>query len=190
MARYKGSVEEQTRKIDGLATDGLLGVADSLAYRVQEIENHLHGQERWFGKKAVPTATDWGDLASLAPYRAISGNGDFGSDPNDEALVIGLDDTPVTAGMVSFDFHRIMVTAASNATDWVLRIIHGEGTMADAEAAGHYSDVMIQEAKKGTPVNVMMHRTECAMCKIWVKAKNATNNATIDFFVGLHEYEG
>jgi len=188
--KYSSSVEEHTRKIDSAAVDGLLGTADSLAYRVQEIENHLHNSERWFGKKAVPTATDWGDEASLTPYRAISGNGDFGSDPNDEAQVLGTDDTPTVAGMVSFDIHRIMITAASNANDWVLRVIHGDGTMADAEAAGHYSDVMVQDARKGSPIEVLMHRTECAMCKIWIRAKNAANNATIDFFVGIHEYEG
>ena len=25
--------------------------------------------------------------------------------------------------------------------------------------------------------------------KVWVRGKNATNNATIDFFFGIHEYE-
>ncbi len=158
---------------------------EQLAY---EIEHHLHGQERWFGAQDPQTATDWGVEAGLKAYRAISGNNAFGADADDEALVIGIDDTPAQAGMIYFDLHRIMVSAASNANEWVLRVIHGMGTMAAAEAAGHYSDVMVQEARKGSPVDVMMHRTECAACKIWIRAKNGTNNATIDFFVGLHEY--
>ena len=155
---------------------------------VYEVEKHLHNRERWFGKKAAQTATDWGDQASLAPYRAISGDGVFGADTDDEALVIGADDTPAIAGMTIFDAHRILITAASNATDWVLRIIYGEGTMAAAESAGQYTDVMVQQAKKGSPIDVLMPRCDCAVRKLWVRAKNATNNATIDFFIGIHEY--
>jgi len=153
-----------------------------------ETEHHLHNRERWFGKLGVQTGTDWGEEASLAPYRAISGNGVFGADPNDEALVLGTDDTPAIAGMTRFDAHRLLITAASNATDWVLRVIYGTGTMADAESAGQYSDVMVQEARKGAPIEIIMTRGTCGSTKVWVRAKNATNNATIDFFIGIHEY--
>jgi hypothetical protein len=36
----------------------------------------------------------------------------------------------------------------------------------------------------------MMPRGTCGTTKVWVQAWNATDNATIDFLVGLHEYEG
>lgn len=167
----------------------LIGLLRQIEQEAYEIEHHLHNRERWFGKLGVQTATDWGEEASLSPYRAISGNGVFGVDANDEALVIGTDDTPAIAGMIWFDPHRIMVTASSKATDWVLRIIYGSGTMADAETAGQYTDVMVQEAKKGSPIDVMKVRCACGSFKLWVRAKNVTDNATIDFFVGIHEYE-
>jgi len=48
-------------KIDNKAVDGLLGVSNSLGYRVHEIERHLHGRERWLGKAGSQTATDWAD---------------------------------------------------------------------------------------------------------------------------------
>ncbi len=163
----------------------LLIVAEQEAY---ETENHLHNRERWFGKLGAQTATDWGEEASLAPYRAISGAGIFGVDANDEALVLGTDDTPAIAGMTRFDPHRLEVTAASNATDWVLRLIYGSGTMAEAEGDGQYSDVMVQEARKGSPIDLMVPRCPTGECQIWVRAKNATNNAWIDFFIGIHEY--
>ncbi len=155
---------------------------------IYEVENHLHNRERWFGKLGTQTATDWGDEASLTPYRAISGDGAFGTDTDDEALILGTDDTPAITGMTLFDPHRILVTAASNANDFILRIIYGTGTMAAAEDAGQYSDVMVQEARKGAPIDIMKIRCTCGSFKLWARAKNATNNATIDFFIGIHEY--
>ena len=154
-----------------------------------ELERHIHNRERWFGISGDQSGNDWAIEAGLSPFRAISGNGDFGGDANDEAKVLGIADTPAIAGMTKFDGHRLMIEAASNANPWVLRIIWGSGTMAAAEAAGQYSDVMVTEAKKGSPVDDMFKRQTCGTDKVWVRAKNGTNNATIDFFFGIHEYE-
>ena len=164
---------------------GRLRTIEQEAY---EIEHHLHNRERWFGISADQSGNEWGLLAGLAPYRAISGAGAFGADADDEAKVIGTDDTPHITGMTKFDFHRIMITASSKTSDWVLRLICGTGTMAEAEAAGQYSDVMVQEARKGLPVSIMMPRGDAGETKCWLRAKNATDNATIDFFIGVHEY--
>jgi len=162
---------------------------DTIEEEVDIIEEHFHNRERWFGKYSDQSGNHWAVAAGLTPYRATSGSGAFGSDTNDEAKVLGTEDTPAISGMTLFDLHRILITAASNATDFVLRIVYGSGTMAAAEQAGQYTDVMVQEAKKGSPIEVIMPRTTCASYKVWVRAKNASNNATIDFFVGLHEYD-
>ncbi len=156
---------------------------------VTEARNHHHNHERWFGKTAVQTATDWGTEASLTPYHAISGNGAFGTDANDEAQVIGTADTPTQAGMARYDMHRIMVDAASNANPFVLRFVGGTGTMADAEAAGQYTDIMVTDARKGAPIPIIHELVTTGATKIWCRAKNAANDASIDFFVGIHEYE-
>ena len=156
-----------------------------------ETEHHLHNMERWFGKSGDQSGNNWGTASSLTPYQAISGSGAFGSDADDEAKILGTDDTPVITGHLQFDPHRIMVTAASNATDSVLRLIYGTGTMADAESAGQYSDVMITEARKGMPTEIKMPHDDiiAGSTKIWMRLKNATNNATVDFFLGMHGYE-
>lgn len=173
---------------------GLVQKIEGSYAEAQQAANHLHNRERWFGKLAVQTATDWGEEAGLTPYRAISGNADFGSDPNDEALVLGTDDTPAIAGKTLFDPHRLVVIDQSVVTVWVLRLIYGTGTMSAAEAAGQYSDVMIIANSAitilagGAPFNVILPRLNCGVDKLWVRAKNATNNATIDFFMGIHEY--
>lgn len=181
-------------KLDDRAVAGLLGTSNSLAYKVHELERHFHGRERWRGKKAVQTATDWAD-DTLSPFRAISGNNAYGSDPNDEALVLGTADTPAIAGNVRFDLHRLMMVGASSSTAYKLRVVYGTGTMGDAVTAGQYSEIMIMSDPAAAQVphdvfEIMMPRGTCGSTQVWVQAWNATDNATIDFVVGWHEYEG
>ena len=42
-------IDDEIAKIDNLSTDGLGGINNSLAYRIHEIENHLHSPERRLG---------------------------------------------------------------------------------------------------------------------------------------------
>lgn len=154
---------------------------------------HLHNRERWFGKSADQSGNDWALEASLTPFRAISGNADFGSDLNDEALVLGTEDTPIITSQTHFDLHRLLIVGVSVDTPYILRIVYGTGTMADAITAGQYSDVMVKfdsvnpTVSAGTPVDLVFPRNLNGN-KIWIQTKNATNNATIDFFVGVHGY--
>ena len=48
-------------QMDHAATLGLLGTVDSLAYRVHEIERHLHSSGSWFGIAGTPSATHKAD---------------------------------------------------------------------------------------------------------------------------------
>lgn len=186
---------QQLEKIDRLATQGLVGVVDSLAYRIEEIEKHFHNLERWVGKKGVQTATDWADDV-LTPFVAISGSGVYGADTDDEALVIGVDNTPIISGMVMFDFHRLLITDVGHNTPYKLRIVHGSGTMAAAISAKQFSEVMVlfdasnPQISAGIPVEVMMPRLICGTDKVWVQAWNASDDSTVSFLAGLHEYEG
>lgn len=180
---------------DSRECEGLLGTHDSLCYRVTEIERHLHGRERWYGKLAVQTATDWADNNISTPFRAISGNNAYGADPNDEAQVIGTADTPSIAGNVRYDPHQLFIVAASITTPFKLRIVYGTGTMADAIAAGQYSTIMVKVdtgigASPATPVDIMSPRLTCGSTKLWIQMWSVTDNATVDFYVGWHEYEG
>jgi len=196
------SYDPSTNKIDNEATLGLLGTSNSLAYRVHEIEKHFHNYERWYGKTADqsgvnPWAKSWSDTGIPTPYQAISGTNTFGADANDEALVWGLNDTLIVGGvtMSKLDMHRIFVTASSITTILGFRIIWGSGTMADAIAAGQFGGIpIIADAAQGGSVavitDVMMPRITIGTHKIWVQVKSATNNATVDFYVGLHGYQG
>jgi hypothetical protein len=187
-------------KIDGLATLGLAGVSNSLAYRVHEIEKHFHNDERWFGKSSDqsgvnPWATSISAAGMRTSFRATSGSSAFGADANDEALCWGVNDTLSVGGvsMTKLDFHEIFVTASSVTTIWYLRFIYGSGTMVDAITAGQYScfPLIADAAQNGSIdiiVPVMMPRITIGTHKIWVQGKNATDNATIDFLFGVHGY--
>lgn len=189
-----------TDKIDNKAVNGLSGVANSLAYKVHEIEKHFHNYERWAGKAADQSGVNpWAAMLSSAgmqtSYRCISGTNDYGGDANDEAQVWGLYDTLSVGGVTQtkLDVHRIFITASSITTIWYVRLVYGTGTLADAITAGQYSTFpVVADAAQGGSIdviiNVMMPRITIGTHKIWVQGKSATNNATLDFLVGFHGY--
>ena len=172
-------------------TDTQNDVAALLA-EMEQHDAHFHNRERWLGKLAVQTATDWAD-DTLAPYRAISGANVYGAGANDEALVLGTADTPIRAGMTLFDVRRLLILDVSHDTVYKLRLVWGTGTMADAITAGQYSEVVVlcdstnPQLSAGIPVDVMMPRL-AVDTQIWVQAWSATDDAWADFLCGIHEY--
>ncbi len=154
------------------------------------IEDAIYNTESWVGKSADQSGDDWGS-DTLTVFQAISGSGDYGADADDEAKVLGADDTPIITGNTLFNLCSILIIAASVTTQYKLRIVYGTGTMAAAITAEQYSEVMIianpaATTATGVPINIKMPRLVSGT-KVWVQCKNATDNATIDFFAGLHE---
>ena len=156
---------------------------------IEEVEGHFHTRARWFGKLAVQTATDWADN-TLTPFRAISGANAYGADPNDEAQVFGTDDA-MLAGQTKFDLDKILIVASSATTIYKLRFVYGAGTMADAIAAGQYTETMAVVASASSRIgkeDIRLPRLTVGTHQVWCQAWNAADNATIDFFVGIHGY--
>ena len=185
-------------KIDDLAVNGLSGIRNSLAYKVEELEKHFHSRERWFGISADQAGADWNESVSDASmpdiFTAISGNDTYGADANDEAKVIGTGDTCGITGMTKFDLHRIVIIDASATTFYILRIVYGSDTLANNITAGQYSEVVFQRntgagEAHGTPLAIQMPRLTWGTDKVWIQAKNTTDNADVDFFFGLHCYK-
>jgi len=154
-------------------------------------EEHIHNRERWYGKRNPQTATQWSDGATLLPYRCISGNNTWGPDANDEAQLFGTADTPIFAGGRRLDFHRILILANNSNSVYRLRIIWGTGTIGDAIAAGDWSSFMFVRDSTSTQRKIMdmMSPKIFAATKIWMQCWNVTDDATIDFFIGVHEYD-
>lgn len=163
---------------------------------VVEIERHIHNRGRWFGKSADQSGNDWCVPASTVGiptvFRAVSGNADFGGDANDEAKLFGTSDACI-AGDTKFDCHRLLIIDTSATTTYVLRIIYGSGTMADAINAGQYNELIVKRdtvvgEAHGNPIDVLMPRITIGTDKLWLQCKNTTDNAWIDFYFGGHSY--
>jgi len=185
-------VDGYTAKIDDAATDGLAGFNNSLAYRVNEIERHLHNVERWWGAVAVPSETNAIEANVNRPFVAASGANTWGA----AISILGTADNPVLATDINFDIHRLLITDLdNNITPWRLRIIWGTGTSAAAIAAGQWSEIMIESnavpgnRAGGSPVEVIMRRVAVGW-KLWAQAWNVTNALELSFFWGAHGYSG
>jgi hypothetical protein len=150
------------------------------------IEHHFHNVERWFGISADQSGNNWGTLERLTPYIVTSGNGVFGS----EIKVIGSTDTPIFVGSTGMNIRRITITNTSSVNDYFVRLIFGTGTVADAEAAGQYTEQQYSRpggAASANPLD-MVFPLLAPGTKIWAKCKCVTNLATISFYVGIHEH--
>lgn len=187
-----GNIEPETDKIDAAATDGLAGTFDSLAYRVQEIDRHIHGRERWWGALAGPNEANAIEANVTRPYVAVSGADTWGT----AIPVVGTGDVPTIAGDAYWDAHRVLITDLDDETDaWRLRLIYGTGTSGEAITAGQWTEVMVQSnavpgnRAGGQPVDVIMLRVASGT-KLWAQSWNNTNAEELSFFLGVHGYEG
>jgi hypothetical protein len=170
----------------------LTSIAKESGGEISYIEDHIHGKSRWLGKKAVQSATEWAvplDTGLTLLYRAISGAGVYGADANDESQIVGSADV-ILAGAVKFDVHEIQFPANSSSTLYLCRLIWGIGTMAAAITAGQYTEFPYFRKNDDTvrKVATIMCPKITAGTKVWLQTMNATDNATLDFVVGVHTY--
>lgn len=121
-------------------------------------------------------------------FRVDAGNNAWGA----WVQVLGSDDTPARAGGAKFDLHRVLITAAERDALYYVQI--GFGTSgAAALAAGTYTEFAHRPQSvtaTESPLDVASRRLP-AGTKAWARCKcPGQNTATLDFIVGLHEYEG
>ena len=185
------SISDETDKIDAAATDGLSGTANSLAYRVMELERHVHNRERWWGAVAVPDETNACEANVNRPFAATSGANTWGA----AIPICGTADDPTPGdGDTKFDAHRVLVTDLDDdTTPWRLRIIWGSGTSGDAISAGQWTEIMIMtNAVPGnragaSPADVIMRRVDVGT-KLWCSVWNDTGGEVLSLFFGTHGY--
>jgi len=182
-------------KIDSEATDGLLGVNNSLSYRVHEIEKHLHSAGRFFGYSGTPDAT--AILASITPWNLVAGTGDYGTAVQ---LFLGDEDFELPFTPAQFDPHRLMIVDASDDATYKIRIAnslwtgsaHTYANMAEAVAAKRYTESILHISSTKTPDASIAVQTGRAVygSKVWAQVWSSENGADIDILIGVHAYVG
>ena len=174
-----------TTLTQGNTADNYTTRLDELEAIVETIEDHFHNRERWFGATGG-VGNDWAD-SGMTPFQVISGNNTWGAATN----VIGTDDTPMFTGGQRFDIHRLLIVANSKATIYRVRLAWGGGTAAQAITADNFSSFMYIRDTVSTQRAILevMVPDLPTDTKVWMYCWNATNLATIDFYIGLHEYD-
>lgn len=180
-------------QIDNKATEGLEGVSNSLAYRVHEIEKHFHSYESWFAEHDTPSgevtiATRIGSANDNGPFTIDAGNDTWGS----WVQILGSGDTPARSGMVKYDLHKIVIDATEVSDNYYVQIAFGDSG-ASALSAGDYTEFVVHALSNqvgSTPVPIMDPRKDIGT-KVWARCMcPGANTATMDFFIGVHEYVG
>jgi hypothetical protein len=180
------------QKIDSYATDGLNGVSNSLAYRVNEIERDVHSYERWFGLAAVPNGTIHradSITDNVNPFQIDAGNDTWGT----WVSVLGSSDTPAIAGSAYYDFHQVDIVAVQTANVvHFVQIAMGASGAAGLTAGTYTEFVFIPQSAAGRPAPITIQmRRQAAGTLAWMRnLVRGTNTSTLDFYIGLHEYEG
>lgn len=188
--------QEWKEKLAAMADDSpeiaaVAAVVADVDSEVDIVDNHLHSYERWFGAAVTPDAEiHVADRigTSVTAFQADAGDDDWGA----WLQLLGSSDTPSAAGKALFDFHRIFISAVerSNYTHF-LQIAYGaDGD--SALAAGNYTEIVYKPASAAaeeTPV-VIQGQRQAAGTKVWIRVFVPTQNTgTVDFWVGLHEYD-
>lgn len=177
-----------SHKIDDLATVGLVGVSNSLAYRAHELKTHFHTRERWWGAVAVPDETNAIEANVDRPFSADSGANTWGT----AIPILGTADVPTFTTDVFFDAREILIVDTQHASTYRIRLIWGTGTSADAITAEQWTEDMFfgnLGAPAGTPVAHRIRRIRTGW-KVWAQMWNVNNGSTVDFFWGAHGYVG
>lgn len=178
-------------KIDNEATLGLRGTPGSLAYLTHTIVTHNHSNERWFGKATTPNAE------IHVADRLGSNNGSFQVDAGNNTWgawvqVLGSGDTPIKVGSVYFDLHSIQIEAAERTATYYIQVSYGE-TGAGALLLEQYNEFPFTPQSvqgKPAPIRIQTPRIAAGM-KMWVRVLcPGQNTATLNFYIGLHEYDG
>lgn len=187
------NAQYQDPKTDSLATDGLLGTPNSMAYRVHEIERHLHSAGSWFEKATTPNAElhvadRIGD--GIGAFEVDAGNDDWGT----WIQVLGSTDTPARGvSQLYFDPHEIVIEYSENAGAYFIQFARGDSGAA-GYAAGNYTEVVFESdsvGQKASGITKVQTGRSPVGSKLWCRIKcPGQNTSLLKFYIGIHEYQG
>ena len=171
---------------------------NSLAYRIEEIEKHMHSAGSWFGLSATAGGTtNAADRIGTTQTSFQLDGGNSSSTPTwgSWVLVFGSDDTPTAdryAGAAAyFDPHIMLVTDAEVATTYLVQFSRGASGAAGI-AAGTYTEFAVgvdDDNKPSTTLTTIQTGRAPSGSLIWARCiAIGANTGTLDFLIGIHEY--
>ena len=188
-------VSEITSKIDALATDGLLGVTDSLSYRIHEIERHLHSSGSWFGAANTPdTTVHVADRIGTCtgPFVINGGNSSVTPTWGSWVQILGSTDTSARTSQTHYDPHEILISAAEEETVYMIQFARGASGEA-GYSAGTYTELVVgvDATKKFKEITRVQTGRAPAGSLLWARCiAMGKNTGTLSFYIGIHEYQG
>jgi hypothetical protein len=182
---------DPANQLNDASTDGLSGTADSISYLIGEIERHFHHYERWFETAAAPsgeTNVADGIGSGGGAFQIDAGSDDWGS----WVQVLGSADTPAISGSVYYDPHKIDIATVERALPYFIQIAAGTSGAAGLSAGTYTELVFVPQSVAGRPAPIPIgFRRQAVTTKLWARCKcPGQNTATLDFYIGIHEYEG
>lgn len=147
---------------------------------VVHINEHFENTEKYFGKKAVSDSTHAMD-DTLTPFTLTSGNNAYGT----AIPIVGSADTPIDPDGIFYMVRKILCTNLSANTPYKIKFAWGASW-----AAGNITEVMFAS----TAANFRSNVTDINMQDLpsgtilWAACWNATNLATCDLFISMHEH--
>lgn len=105
--------------------------------------------------------------------------------------ILGSSDTPADVGETHFDPHQFIVDSTERAAAYFIQIGRGESGAA-ALAAGTYSEFVYAAAvAKDTGIIPVQTGRAPVGSKLWARCMcPGQNTGTLNFYFGIHEYEG
>ena len=146
------------------------------------LDEHFHTVTRWRGAKAGANETNALDDV-LTPFQIDSGNKVWGT----ALCIVGSGDTPIDTGMTYYHSNKIQVVNRERASVYKLKYAWGTSYAAGV-SAGNCTEQMIFPSDEPPVVIIDIPRL-AAGTKLFVAAWVSANTGTIDFFIGIHEYQ-
>ena len=157
---------------------------------VEEVEEHFHSYERWFGAAAVASGeTHVADRINkdITTFQVDAANDDF----SDWLQILGSGDTPAVAGKQKYDLHRIfIIDVQRNSATHLIQICLGDS--ANALTQNRFTEFIYHPAAvtaEETPIDIQMPNLSVGT-KAWLRlCVPDQDTGTMDFYIGIHEYD-
>jgi hypothetical protein len=168
----------------------LLALANANAAELEVIDVHNHHWELRMGLAASPSGeTHRADEVGpgIQAFVPDAGNETWGA----WVQLLGSSDTPFRSGKTLFDFHELIITAAERTAVYFIQIGCGASGAAALSAETYSTIIFNPGSVAGRSIAVPINTERCVSgTKVWIRLLClAQNTATLNVYIGLHEYD-